>query len=327
MDTRTLYDGGPEVGEVGFGAWAIGGSWGSVDDDESLATLREAIDHGTTFLDTADVYGDGHSERLIATILDERDEDLVVATKMGRRDEDLDPANWTYDQFAGWLARSRDHLGVDTIDLVQLHCLGREIYDMDPVWHALDRLRDDGVVRAYGVSVETVDEAMAALERPGIDTVQIIFNLFRTKPADEFLDAASDAGVGVIVRVPLASGLLTGKFDRDSEFDDDDHRNFNRDGEAFDVGETFAGVDFDTGLEAVDRLRPLVPENATMAQFALRWILDHEAVSVVIPGARRPSQARDNATASDLDPLGDDVHAEARAIYDDLVRDQVHDRW
>lgn len=327
MQTRSLYRGGPIVGEVGFGAWAIGGSWGSVDDDESRATLREALDSGVTFLDTADVYGDGHSEQLIEQVLAERAEAVTVATKMGRRDEDLDPANWTYGQFSDWLGRSRENLGVDTIDLVQLHCLGRDIYGLDEVWDALDRLVDEDLIRAYGVSVETVDEAMAALRRPGIRTVQIIFNIFRVKPAEEFFAAAQEAGVGVIVRVPLASGLLTGKFDADSQFQDDDHRNFNRDGQAFDIGETFAGVDFETGLAAVERLEPLVPDDATMAQFALRWILDHDAVSVVIPGARRPSQARDNATASNLDPLGEDVHAQVRDVYDDLVRDQVHDRW
>lgn len=326
MDTRRLYDGGPEVGEVGFGAWAIGGSWGSVDDHESMATLRSAIDHGVTFIDTADVYGDGHSERLVAEVVDERGERLVVATKMGRRAE-VDPSNWTFEQFSSWLDRSRENLGVETIDLVQLHCLGRDIYDRDHVWDDLDRLRSDGVIAAYGVSVETVDEAMAALERPGIRTVQIIFNAFRMKPADDFLGAANEAGVGVIVRVPLASGLLSGKFDRDSEFEEDDHRNFNRDGEAFDIGETFAGVDFDTGLDAVERLRPLVPENMTMAQFALRWILDHDAVSVVIPGAKQPSQARDNATAAEFAPLGTDVHAQVEVVYDDLVRDQIHHRW
>ncbi|MBY5161456.1 aldo/keto reductase [Salsipaludibacter albus] len=326
MHTRRLYQGGPEVSEIGFGAWAIGGSWGEVDDDESMAALHAAVDAGVTFVDTADVYGDGHSEQLVGRLLRERDEDLVVATKAGRRAE-VDPANWTADTFAAWLDRSRRNLDVETIDLVQLHCLGEEVYRTPEVWAALDGLRSRGVVRAWGVSVETVDEAMAALDAPGVRTVQIIFNLFRTKPAEEFLDAARRAGVGVIVRVPLASGLLTGKFDADSSFASDDHRNFNRDGQAFDVGETFAGVDFDTGLAAVQRLEELVPETMSMAQFALRWILDHDAVSTVIPGARTPRQAADNAAASDFAPLGSDIHRAAREVYDDLVRPQVHDRW
>jgi aryl-alcohol dehydrogenase-like predicted oxidoreductase len=313
------------VSAVGFGAWAIGGSWGEVSEEDAMTTLHEAVDLGINFFDTADVYGDGRSERFVGRLLKEHP-GITVATKMGRR-ADQDPANYNPDNFRAWNDRSRTNLGVDTIDLVQLHCLGPEVYETPGVWEALDDLRDRDVITAYGVSVETVDEAMAALEVPGIRTVQIIFNLFRIKPADAFLDAARDAGVGVIVRVPLASGLLTGKFDATSTFEADDHRSFNRDGSAFDIGETFAGVDFDTGLAAVKRLEELVPDGATMAQFALRWILDHDAVSVVIPGARTPEQARDNATASQLAPLGADVHAEARAVYDDLVRDQVHHRW
>lgn len=332
MHTRTLHQsraatpGGPEVSEVGFGAWAIGGSWGRTDDEESLQALRSAIDAGVTFVDTADVYGDGHSERLVGEVVADVDTDVVVATKMGRR-APIEPEQWSHEQFLSWLDRSRRNLGVDTIDLVQLHCLGDRIHEQPAVWDALRTLRDDGVIRSFGVSVETVDEALRALEVEDLATIQVIANPLRLKPVDTVFPAARQAGVGVIVRVPLASGLLTGKFTVDSTFAPDDHRNFNRDGAAFDVGETFAGVPFEVGLEAVEQLRPLVPADVAMAQFALRWILDHEAVSVVIPGARTPDQARANAAASDLDGLSDEVHARVREVYDELVRPYVHDRW
>ncbi len=326
MPSRRLGRTDLQVSEVGFGAWAIGGSWGPVDDDASMQALHAAVDAGVTFFDTADVYGDGHSEQLIGRLLQERDEDLVVATKMGRR-VPLDPDAYTYDAFSDWLDRSRRNLGVDTIDLVQLHALGREIYDRPRIWDALDRLVDEEVVANYGVSVETVDEALVACRTADVATVQIILNLFRMRPVDEVLPSAVAADVGIIARVPLASGLLTGKFDRSSTFEESDHRHFNRDGEAFDVGETFAGVDFETGLEAVDRLRSLVPASVTMAQFALRWVLMHDAVSTVIPGARRPAQVRDNVAASDVPALSDEVMAAAREVYDDLVAPQVHHRW
>lgn len=326
MPTRRLGRTDLQVSEVGFGAWAIGGSWGSVDDDTSMQALHAAVDAGVTFLDTADVYGDGHSEQLIGRLLQERDEDLVVATKMGRR-VPLDPDAYTYESFRDWLDRSRRNLGVDTIDLVQLHALGREIYDRPQVWEALDRLVHEEVVAHYGVSVETVDEAQVACRTADIATIQIILNLFRMRPVDEVLPAAAAADVGIIARVPLASGLLTGKFDRSSTFEESDHRAFNRHGEAFDVGETFAGVDFETGLEAVERLQALVPSSATMAQFALRWVLMHDAVSTVIPGAKRPGQVRDNVAASDVPALSDEVMAAAREVYDELVAPQVHHRW
>jgi aryl-alcohol dehydrogenase-like predicted oxidoreductase len=324
--TRRLGRTGLQVSEVGFGAWAIGGSWGSVDDDTSMQALHAAVDAGVTFIDTADVYGDGHSEQLIGRLLRERDEDLVVATKMGRR-VPLDPEAYTYEAFRGWLDRSRQNLGVDTIDLVQLHALGREIYDRPQVWEALDQLVDEEVVAHYGVSVETVDEAQVACRTADIAAVQIILNLFRVRPVDEVLPAAAAADVGIIARVPLASGLLTGKFDRSSTFEATDHRAFNRHGEEFDVGETFAGVDFETGLEAVERLQALVPASATTAQFALRWVLMHEAVSTVIPGAKRPDQVRDNVAASDVPALTDEVMSAAREVYDDLIAPQVHHRW
>ena len=326
MPSRRLGRTDFRVSEVGFGAWAIGGSWGTVDDDTSMAALHAAVDAGVTFFDTADVYGDGHSEELLGQLLRDREEDLVVATKMGRQ-VPVDPDAYTYEAFRGWLDDSRRRLGVDTIELVQLHALGRDIYDRPRIWEALDRLVSEEVIAHYGVSVETVDEALVACRTADIATIQVILNLFRMRPVDEVLPAAAAADVGVIARVPLASGLLTGKFDRASAFEESDHRNFNRHGEAFDVGETFAGVDFETGLRAVERLRSLVPTSASMAQFALRWVLMHDEVSTVIPGAKRPEQVRDNVAAADVDALSGDVMAAAREVYDDLVAPQVHDRW
>jgi aryl-alcohol dehydrogenase-like predicted oxidoreductase len=326
MNTRRLGKTGRQVSEVGFGAWGIGADWGAVDDRESLAAMNAAVDAGVTFFDTADVYGDGRSERLVGQLLRERSEDLVVATKFGRR-ASLDLANYTYDGFRGWIERSRENLGVETVDLVQMHCLPWETYYTPSVFEACDRLVDEGLVRAYGVSVEKVEEALKAIEYPGVATVQIIFNAFRQRPAELFFRRAVERDVGVIARVPLASGLLTGKFDRSSRFGDDDHRAYNRHGEAFDVGETFSGVDFETGLEAVDELRALVPAGATLAQLALRWILDFDAVSTVIPGAKTPEQARANAAAAGLAPLSAETHAAIADIYGRRIAAQVHQRW
>src|SRR5690348_12449445 len=278
MLTRTLGRDGPAVSAIGFGAWQIGADWGDVDEDTALETLHAAVDAGVTFVDTADAYGDGRSERLIGRLLRERSEPLVVATKFGRR-VPLDMSLYTYDTFRSWIERSRENLGVETVDLVQLHCLPWETYYTPSVFDACDRLVDEGLVRAYGVSVEKVEEALKAIEYPGVATVQIVFNVFRQRPAELFFDRAVERDVGVIARVPLASGMLTGKFTRDTQFAADDHRAYNRHGEAFDVGETFSGVDFETGLEAVEELRPLVPEGATLAQLALRWILDFDAVA------------------------------------------------
>ena len=329
MRTRRLGRTGFEVGEVGFGAWAIGGSWGHVSDDEALSTLRAALEQGVSFVDTADVYGDGRSERLVARALDDAGAraNTVVATKAGRR---LDPhraEGYDYEHLSAFVARSRKNLGVEALDLLQLHCPPTEVYRADTAFDALDALKAEGAIRHYGVSVETVEEANLACEHDGVETVQIIYNMFRLKPADAFFPAAKAHEVGVIVRVPLASGLLSGKMSRSTTFEEDDHRAFNRHGEAFDVGETFSGVDFETGLAAVAELEPLVPEGATLAQLALRWILMHPAVSVVIPGARRPSQARDNAAASDLAELRPEAMQSVRAVYDRYVRAQVHERW
>jgi aryl-alcohol dehydrogenase-like predicted oxidoreductase len=326
MRTRRLGKTGWDVSEIGFGAWAIGGSWGETDDDESLAAMHAAVDAGVTFFDTADVYGDGRSERLIARLLRERDESLVVATKFLRR-EPLEVDRLTYENLRRWLERSRENLGVEQVDLVQLHCPPWEAYYEPSVFEACDRLVEEGLVRAYGVSVEKVEEALKAIEYPGVATVQIIFNVFRQRPAELLFEQARKRDIGIIVRVPLASGLLTGKFSRDSTFSADDHRAYNRHGEQFDAGETFSGIDYETGLDAVEALRPLAPEGVTMAQLALRWILDFDAVSTVIPGAKTPEQARANAAASDLPPLSAETHEATAAIYRDRIAPLVHHRW
>ena len=315
------------MSEIGFGAWAIGGSWGDTDDAVSLAAMRAAVDAGVTFFDTADVYGDGRSERLIATLRRERSEPLFVATKFGRRAPQQEVGHYTYANLRAWLDRSLENLETDAVDLVQLHCPPWDAYYTPSVFEACDRLVDEGLVRAYGVSVEKVEEALKAIEYPGVATVQIIFNIFRQRPAELFFEQARLRDVGVIVRVPLASGLLTGKFGRDTSFAADDHRTFNRHGEHFDVGETFAGVDFERGLEVVEELRALVPEGATLAQLALRWILGFDAVSTVIPGAKTPEQARANAAAADLPALPEDTLRTITEIYRERIAPQVHHRW
>lgn len=325
MEQRKLGRTGRTVGVVGFGAWQIGAAWGHVSEDDALAALHAAVDAGITFVDTADVYGDGRSERLVGRLLRDRP-GLTVATKMGRRVPQT-PEAYSAANFRAWNDRSRANLGVDTIDLVQLHCPPSQVYETDRVFDDLDAMIEEGRIAAYGVSVETCAEALRAIERPGVATVQIILNAFRLKPLDEVLPAAERAGVGIIARVPLASGLLSGRYTADTTFDTEDHRTFNRQGESFDVGETFSGVDFATGLDAVERLRPLVPDELTMAQFALRWILDQPQVSVVIPGARNADQARANATAGEAPPLSTTTHATVREVYDKLIRPQVHHRW
>ncbi|NJP93529.1 aldo/keto reductase [Nonomuraea sp. FMUSA5-5] len=325
MEQRVLGRTGRQVGVVGLGAWQLGADWGEVSEDEAVATLNAAVESGVTFIDTADVYGDGRSEQIVGRFA-KAHPGLTVATKMGRRMEQI-PSNYVMSNFRAWNERSRRNLGVDTIDLVQLHCPPTPVYSTDAVFDALDTLVAEKKIAAYGVSVETCEEALTAIARPGVATVQIILNAFRLKPLEQVLPAARAAGVGIIARVPLASGLLSGKYDEHTTFAADDHRSYNRQGEAFDVGETFSGVDFATGLEAVRRLAPLVPEGVTMAQFALRWILDQEGVSVVIPGARNPAQARANAAADSVPPLDAATLTAVRAVYDDLIRPQVHHRW
>lgn len=326
MRYRTLGKSGLEVSEVGFGAWAIGGSWGRVDDDTSLEALRAAVAHGVTFVDTADVYGDGRSERLVAQMRAANPE-IVVATKAGRRLDPHTAGGYTAANLERFVDRSLANLAVDTIDLLQLHCPPTDVYYRPEVFAALDDLVVRGKVRSYGVSVERVEEALKAIEYPNVATVQIIFNMFRQRPAALFFERARRRNIGVIVRVPLASGLLTGKFTAESFFAADDHRAFNRHGEAFDVGETFAGVDFATGLAAVEEIRELVPDGVTMAQFALRWILMFDAVSTVIPGAKTSKQAIANAAASDLEALSADTMQQVRDIYERHIKPLVHDRW
>jgi aryl-alcohol dehydrogenase-like predicted oxidoreductase len=327
MEQRTLGRTGRPVGVIGLGAWQLGGDWGTVSETDALGVLHAAVDAGVTFIDTADVYGDGRSERLVGRLLAERGgEDLFVATKMGRRVEQR-PEHYNRDSFRAWNDRSRENLGVDTIDLVQLHCPPTAVYSNDAVFDALDELVEDGRIRHYGVSVETVDEALSAIARPGVASVQIILNALRHKPLERALPAAAEAGVGIIARVPLASGLLSGKYDERTTFAADDHRTYNRFGEAFDVGETFSGVPFEAGLAAVRDLRGIVPASVAMAQFALRWIVDQPGVSAVIPGARNAEQARGNVAAAELPPLSDEQQAAVREVYDRHVRAHVHDRW
>lgn len=327
MHHRTLGSTGHEVSEIGFGAWAIGGTWGTVDDEESMRALHAALDAGIDFFDTADVYGDGRSERLIARLRREREEPFTVATKAGRR---LDPHvadGYTKASIEGFVDRSLENLEVDALELVQLHCPPTDVYYRPEFFDGMDELVKAGKILHYGVSVEKVEEALKAIEYDGVETVQIIFNAFRQRPAELFFREAKARNVGVICRVPLASGMLTGKLDASSSFEADDHRAFNRDGAAFDKGETFSGVDYEAGLAAVDALRPLVPDGASMAQFALRWILEHDAVSTVIPGAKRPSQVQDNAAASALAPLGAGPMKTVRDIYRDHLYAGVHHRW
>ena len=315
------------MSEVGFGSWAIGGDWGEVDDDDALAALHTAVDAGVTFFDTADVYGDGRSERLLARLRRERsDAQIVIATKAGRR---LDPhvaEGYRAAALSAFVDRSLANLEVEALDLLQLHCPPTDVYYQPDAFEALDDLVDAGKVLHYGVSVEKVEEALKASEYPGVETVQIIFNAFRQRPDGLFARVAAERDLGVLARVPLASGLLSGKMSAATTFSSDDHRSFNRHGEAFDVGETFGGVPFDVGLEAVDQLRPLVGDEP-MARFALRWVLTHEWVSVVIPGAKNPEQAAANADASDAGPLDAGTMEAVRDVYERLVAPHVHQRW
>lgn len=330
MQTRTLGRTGRDVGVVGLGCWQLGADWGDVAEDDALAVLAAAADAGVTFFDTADVYGDGRSETLVGRFLRGRSAGsapITVATKMGRRADPHVPEAYTLDAFRAWTDRSRTNLGVDTLDLVQLHCPPSPVLDRDATYDALDTLVAEGRVAAYGVSVETVDEALAAIARPGVATVQIILNALRRKPLERVLPAAAEAGVGIIARVPLASGLLSGKYDEHTRFAADDHRSYNRNGEAFDVGETFSGVPYDVGVAAAREVAALTPAGATTAQLALRWIIDQPGVSTVIPGARNPAQARANAGAAALAPLDAGTSDALRRIYDDRVRTHVHARW
>ncbi|MBY5401925.1 aldo/keto reductase [Rhizobium leguminosarum] len=316
------------VTNVGFGAWQIGGSWGDISEADGRAALNAALDAGMTFIDTADVYGDGRSEKIIADVLKTRGgERPMVATKAGRRLNPHVAEGYTKANLEGFIDRSLTNLAVDSLDLVQLHCPPRDVLYQPEVFAGLDALQKAGKIKGYGVSVEKVEDGLKAIEYPGVVSIQIIYNIFRQRPDHLFFLEARRRNVAIIARVPLASGLLSGKITRDTRFASDDHRNFNRNGEAFDVGETFAGVPFEVGLQAVEEVRKLVPQGATMAAFALRWILMSDAVTVVIPGARNGEQAKANAAAADLAPLSADVMAATREIYERLIAPHVHQRW
>lgn len=316
-----------EISEVGFGAWAIGGDWGTVSQEDALAALHKAIDLGVNFIDTADVYGDGRSEQIIGQVLKERSERIYVATKAGRR---LDPhlaEGYSAENLQRFVERSLRNLGLERLDLLQLHCPPTSVYYMPEVFAALDDLMQAGKIAYYGVSVEKVEEALKAIEYPNVQSVQIIFNLFRHRPMELFFREAARRQVGILARVPLASGLLTGKLGPQSSFGSDDHRHYNRQGEAFDRGETFSGVDYATGLQAVEELKKIVPYGMSLPQMALRWILNFDEVTTVIPGAKNPSQAAENVQAALLEPLDELTMAEVRHIYNRYIREQVHHRW
>ena len=328
MNLRQFGRTGTAVSEIGFGAWAIGASWGEVDDRKSIAALHASLDSGVNFIDTADVYGDGHSEKLIAGVVKERGGKApFIATKAGRRLPSQTVEGYTEANLRIWIDRSRTNLQMDTLDLVQLHCPPTALYQNAAVFDILEKLKAEGKLRDYGVSVEKIEEALNAITYPGVVSVQIIFNIFRQRVVDDFLALAKQRNVAVIARVPLASGLLTGKMNSDTKFETTDHRLFNRNGEAFDVGETFSGVPYDVALAAVERIRPLVGSNTSMAQFALRWILMFDAITVAIPGAKTVEQARMNADAALGNALSTETMAALRTIYDEDIKPHVHRRW
>lgn len=328
MKNRPFGRLGRNVSEIGFGSWGIGGGqWVEVEEDQALAALDAALDLGVTFIDTADVYGDGRSEKLIAKALKRRGGPRpFIATKLGKRLPSQVVSGYTLENMKGWVQRSLDFLETDALDLVQLHCPPTDLYYHQEVFAALDEIVASGKLKAYGVSVERIEEALKAIEFPNVVSVQIIFNILRQRPIDLFFEQARKKNVAIVARVPLASGLLSGKFKPDSQFDKADHRNFNRNGEAFDVGETFSGMPYDKGLEVIERIRPLVG-SVSMAQFALRWILMFDAVTVVIPGARTAEQARSNSQAAALPALSPEVMAELKTIYESDVKPFVHQRW
>ena len=327
MQYRELGRTGWQVSTISFGAWAIGGTWGDVKDEESLAALHRALDRGVNFFDTADVYGDGRSERLLAKLRRERSEPFYIATKAGRR---LDPhvaSGYNRVNLTAFVERSLKYLEVDALDLLQLHCPPTDVYYMPEVFDALEGLMQDGKLRFYGVSVEKVEEALKAIEYPNVQTVQIIFNMFRQRPLDLFFEQSQRRKVGILARLPLSSGMLAGKMTRASSFKEGDHRGYNRHGEWFDRGETFSGLDYDTGLQAVDELRSLVPPEITMAQMALRWVLMSPAVTCAIPGAKHPAQVEENVRAADLPPLSEEAMIQIRSMYERLIRPHVQHYW
>ena len=327
MNYRELGRTGWRVSTVSFGAWAIGSAWGQVDSAESLKALHRAVDLGVNFFDTADVYGDGHSERLLAQLRRERDEEIIIATKAGRR---LDPHiadGYNRENLAQFIERSLKNLDVEALDFLQLHCPPTEVYYRPEVFAALDDFVQQGKLRYYGVSVEQVEQALKAIEFPNVQSVQIIFNIFRQRPSDLLFNEAKRRQVGILARLPLSSGMLTGKLNAQSQFAPDDHRAFNRHGEAFDRGETFSGVDYQTGLQAVEDLRALLPDGMSLVQLALRWILMHDAVTCAIPGAKRPEQVEENVSAADLPGLSEDVMRQVQDLYEEKIRPLVHHYW
>jgi aryl-alcohol dehydrogenase-like predicted oxidoreductase len=327
MQYRVLGRTGFNVSTISVGCWAIGGSWGKINDDESLAALHRALDLGVNFFDTADVYGDGHSEQLLARLRKERSEPFYVATKAGRRLSPHVAAGYNRENLTRFVERSLSNLRTDALDLVQLHCPPTDVYYQPETFGALDDLVKAGKLRHYGVSIERVEEGLKALEYPNVKSIQVIFNIFRQRPAEHLFQECVRRKVGILARVPLASGLLTGKLQRGQQFEPDDHRTFNRNGEAFDRGETFSGVDYDVALDAVDALRPLVPRGATLAQWALRWILMEQAVTCAIPGVRRAAQVEDNLVAAELDEIPADAMKKVQQVYHDRLEPLVHQRW
>jgi aryl-alcohol dehydrogenase-like predicted oxidoreductase len=325
METRAIGRLGRSVSVVGLGTWQLGADWGEVSAEAADDVLEAAVAAGVTFFDTADAYGDGRSETFCGR-LRARHRDLFVATKMGRRVDQV-AANYNRDNFLAWNDRSRHNLALETLDLVQLHCPPDGVYEDDAVFDALDEMVRGGRIRAYGVSVETCAQALSAIARPGVASVQIILNCFRHKPLEQVLPAAREAGVGIIARVPLASGLLSGRYDENTRFDASDHRSYNRTGDAFDVGETFAGVPYEVGVTAARELKRLVDPGSTLAQFALRWVIDQPGVSTVIPGARNVEQVGQNVASAALTSLREDQLTGVRDVYDQLIREHVHDRW
>ena len=327
MQYRELGSTGWKVSAISFGAWAIGGTWGNVKDEESFAALNRALDLGVNFFDTADVYGDGHSEKLLARLRKERSEKFHVATKAGRRADPHVAEAYNKKNLTSYIERSLKNLEVETLDLLQLHCPPTQVYYMPEAFDALDELTKEGKILHYGVSVEKVEEALKAIEYPNVKTVQIIFNIFRQRPLDLFFRQVQRRKIGILARLPLSSGMLTGKMKKDMSFESDDHRQGNRQGEWFDKGETFSGLDYEIGLQAVEELRPLVPEGMTMTQMALRWILMSPAVTCAIPGAKRTAQVEENVKAADQPELSDEAMRQIRAVYDKYARPQVHHRW
>ena len=327
MEYRTLGRTGWKVSAVSFGAWAIGGTWGNVNDADSLEALHRALDLGVNFFDTADVYGDGRSERLLGQLRRERKEKFIIATKAGRRLNPHRAEGYDRKNLTSFVEQSLKNLGSDRIDLLQLHCPPTKVYYTPEVFAILDDLVSAGRVQYYGVSVERIDEALKAIEYPNVQTVQIIFNMFRHRPSNLFFGEAVKRKVGILARLPLASGLLTGKFSKDSKFEPEDHRSFNRKGESFDRGETFSGVEYDIALDAIERLRPLCPAGMTLSQFALKWILMFDAVSCVIPGAKRKTQVEENVQSADRPPLTPETMRAAKKVYDEMIRKEVHHLW